>query len=245
MSEAQWLKACFEFFQGLPRNYLVIDTETNHINQKGEKTWITQAGYVIVQDGKIVTRQGFCLTWDDILSPEDTEIYYTGIDKVADAMRLKGRPTPLTSTIVRQFGHPSRVILANLHELLSDALQQYPIVGFNIIGFDIPLIERIFHTYHQPLRIPTRNCIDVGMIEKGLVSGQAPPDPRHYDLTAWYEHMRRAYCRAKWNLSEHCLQKYLGDRLFELDIGGRHTADYDCELTHLVLEEMRKLAEAA
>ena len=129
--------------------------------------------------------------------------------------------------------------LATIKEFLADGAG---IAGHNVLGFDIPLLERHFAEFiGDNFIFPVEKVWDTGLTEKARQLEQLPT--RNQTRLEFFQMIRGRWSKGiKWNLPL-CTQIYrLMDRL-QIDPDADHDANYDCVLTHHLLEAQRALMQ--
>lgn len=241
--EVQVLRDFASYFP-LPDDYLVIDIETSGFSS--DKDVIIEAGWAVVRARKVVHYTGLLLDWSKVPGV-DTGRIQSQLAQQATAYQQKGRPHYFPWERLQAEGEDPREVLQAYMTLLRDYMQRpYPaLVGHGAWRFDRQFIDKSLQRYLPDAYVPwVPNCVlDTGLIEKSLYLGTYPWAGDTLDL--WSDRTNRAYLRQKWNLPEHCEQKYKLSSRTGLDPALSHTAGADCVMTHALLETYREMLEAS
>jgi hypothetical protein len=225
---------------GLPDTYLVIDVETNGMSVRDEITLPTQLGYLLVVDRKMEDCGAIIVNWAKVLPRHRIAEFWDKVRHTEQNMRSRGLvPKATADRIIAEGADPVEAWTA-YHEILTTALARgLMIAGFNIFPFDCPLLARVSLQMDTELTFAPDRLLDFGLFEKAHVCALELPDPAVGPMAEWYDYARRAYSRGKWSLGGHCVKKYNLDA----DASLVHAADYDCWITHQLIEAHRALAE--
>lgn len=211
----------------LPTSYLVIDIETSGFpgskNPNDTEACVVQFGYAAVRDKELVQREAHYLK-----HPPGT--------MQPDAERLTGITDEMLAT--GEEPHKFYTKMAKLYKLYAD--NKLPIVGHNLINFDVPFIGADMNRFDIPQLFDKNLLVDTGMLYKASRLGMAPCEDE--TLLQFFQRVGETRSRVKWNLS-HAIQRLQIDKKYDLDLTAAHDAGYDCYMTHLLLEELRLLAE--
>jgi hypothetical protein len=133
-------------------------------------------------------------------------------------------------------------------EALLDLLQTYIKAGQKIVGHNAWAFDRVRVDHHtsqffdEVIDWGTDSLIDTGMIEKAAQMNRPPyaGEP----LSEWYSRVRGGFSHIKWNLENHCVEKYRLVERFGVDPHLAHDAGHDCRMTHALFETYRQITEA-
>ena len=234
-----WFARIGDFLGGWPDDYLVLDLETQGLDQFSTTTLPLEFGWCLVENRSVVSDGAVVLDWTRY-PRVDLDWLATTMEKTRNAMVARGLTYPFDISHLQTHGVDPREAITAARRLVKESLAaRYRIVGHNLYAFDRPLLERSFASYiRKPLLVPPDAVLDTGMIEKARMLKTYPPSPGELAVRSWYDKIRRANNRVRWNMSEHCARTYG----LPVDITEAHAAGYDCRINHLLVERMRKLS---
>lgn len=148
--------------------------------------------------------------------------------------------TGITPPMTLERGHPPEKVFKALHELLWACYQdQVPIVGHNLVQFDIPFLQAEFiRLGFGEVPIDTERLIDTGLIVKALQLGYAPRSWEN--RLKFYRYIGSCKRRIKWSLDSYCVPRWNLDA-WGVDVLKQHkSAGYDCFVTHCLVQAMQK-----
>jgi len=214
----------------LPDSYLVVDVETsgfNHTPGPGqEQHVISQIGCAIVQERQMVENMALF-----IKRPAGT--------MKGEAARITG----ITDEILAAQGvdpneaYPKFLALFRLFREKGCMF-----MGHNMVSFDAPFIHADFMQQGYSFRFEQGEYIDTGMIFKAAQI-RTVPSPLE-DLHKFFIRIKDTRSRVHWNLTE-ATQMLNIDKKHGLDMTAAHDAGFDCKVTHLLFEELRRLGGMA
>lgn len=210
----------------LPSSYLVIDLETSGLNwsRKVNPDVVVQLGYAAVSKRQLVTNAAFL-----IKRPAGTmSAEASAVNGITDEMLDKQGAEPAEI-------YPKLVKLMELYRS-SDCMH----VGHNIVGFDAPFLAADLERHGIGLKFRSNEFLDTGMMYKAAQL-RTYPSPQE-DLTRFFARIRDTRSRVRWKLTLAIEQLKL-DVKHGIDLTKAHDAAFDCRMTHLLLEELRRLAE--
>ena len=209
----------------MPKNYLVIDLETSGLSwnpKPGNKPdVIVQVGYVAVADCKIVSNNAHYLR-----RPAGT--------MCAAAERI----TRITDGMLQQFGEPPMEFYQRFLKLLDLYMRSgCMLVGHNAISFDMPFLTAELGRQGVEFEYSNEQLLDTGCLFKAVQLGTMPGPTE--TLGMFLQRVRNTHSRVKWKL-EYAMSALDLDREFNLDLEQAHDASFDCYMTHLLFEKLRK-----
>ena len=240
-----------------PDNYIVFDLETtgtvfgNKANVKGYHDLITQIGHCVVKDRKRVANDGLILNWYDpkyegLHEYPDvmTENWLSdSLDRLVQIFEDKGRTYQVPEERMRSEGADPLHVLNFYYKLFMDArAEAFFFVGHNAHSFDGKFLRYHFQQYlDKDFKFGANELLDTGMVEKASqMPGSNLPWPGD-TIKEWSERIYNVPMRVKWNLDQHCADKYRLMERFQLE-GEAHDAGFDCLLTHHLFETYREIA---
>lgn len=214
----------------LPDSYLVTDVETSGFNHspldpRMKHDVVVQLGYAVVRDRKLVECTDVLLK-----RPPGT--------MGADATRVTG----ITDEILADGVEPALVYaqFVDLCNVFRGAKMMF--VGHNMISFDAPFIAADSARCGHSFKFGAGEILDSGMMFKAAQM-QVIPSARE-DLHKFMLRIKETRSRVKWNLTL-AVQSLNIDKANGLDMSKAHAAGFDCRVTHLLIEELRKLGGLA
>jgi DNA polymerase III epsilon subunit-like protein len=210
----------------LPDSYLVIDVETSGLSPN--KNCIVQAGACPVINRQVNVDDSFSLL---IKRPPGTmDPGATKVTGITDEMLAEKGVDPVTA-------------LRNMHDLFTTYREKgYMFVGHNVAGFDVPFFENDFRRVGIDWKFEPHEVIDTGALVKAArlaVTVQERETLRDFC-------MRVCSIRAKgiyWALDRYCVPTFRMDKRFAVDTAAAHDAGYDCWVTALLFEDLRRIRE--
>jgi len=214
----------------LPNAYLVLDVETSgfsgSINPNGTPACIAQFGIAAVRNREITHNYSYLVK----RPPGTMQPGASAVNRITDEM-------------LAEQGELPEILYPRLIRLLEVFREdRCPYIGQNVVKFDAPFINDDFARHGFDFRFELSELIDTGLIYKANQLCVAPRDDEALD--AFFERVAEIRSRVKWNLGLTMRTLHL-DAKFGLDLEGAHDAGYDCYMTHLLLEELRQLANGA
>jgi DNA polymerase III epsilon subunit-like protein len=233
------------FLGGFPDNYLVIDCETNGLDPRSRQTLPVELGWCMVR-GRVPTDEGSLLVNLALLPGIDPAWFERSVRETGLRMEERGAGPGIAWEAIRDEGHDPREVLPHFRDFLYEAqANDYWYAGHNVYAFDRPIVENAtFSATGDAFRFDYRRFLDTGMIFKAKATGFPVPEPGQRHVFRWYEDVRGAVRKGKWNLSA-CLHTLGLVERHAIDMAKMHGAAQDCLCTHYVLEAFRDLADAA
>lgn len=238
-----WFKQFREHIGNFPDGYVLLDIESSGISQSEDLP--TQLGYGIVEDRRIKTMVSVVLDWT--VHPAIDQRWLRERMEQMNARMIKKGSKPLSYRDLLRYGHHAPSALTHAIEFLSSARKQgLHILTHNGVAYDLPfLANSALRFCNRHLVVNQTKLLDTGIMEKASQLGLLP-NPGE-TTTAFYRRVHRKWSKgAMWSLTNHCIPKYnLEPKMKEhgLTIDNMHDAVSDCVVTHLLFEEMRKLAD--
>jgi hypothetical protein len=225
-----------------PESYACVDCETSGLNF--EKDLVIEFGACLVKDRVPVNRLNLVIDWTNHDVVPDDWLKHR-LDTLARHMEEDGRSWRLTYDVLKREGVKPQEALEFVLEYL-EAFQEEGILlaSHNGYSFDERMLAANFDGFLgvPDFRFGENGMFDTGAIEK---ASQLPTDdrmlPRPLDtMESYFRRVCNAQIKGvRWNLDNHCMNKY---RLFEkkgVDRSQCHTAGFDAYLVHLLMEEYR------
>lgn len=223
-----------------PDDYLVVDVETTGIDVN--RDLITQMGFCKVAGRNVVSRGSAILNWDQD-NRIDQEWFRNRLQTCEREMRARGATCHMTYDVVTRTGYNPQEVMEGFFAMIDEAVKEgQAIVGHNHVAFDIPLLQSHAARFldRSAFTVPIANTWDTGLTEKARQLLLLPSPGMTRD--EFYSDVRRAYGRGvKWSLDKVCVPTYQLSEKYDLDFKEAHEAEFDCLLSHLVLEEQRTL----
>lgn len=215
-------------FHRLPNDYLVLDVETSGFYwnpPSGKKAdVIVQVGYAVVRDRQMTVNGA----------------HY--VKRPAGTMEGEAKEvTGITDEILAEKGEDPQEFyrrLLPLMELFKNSHAMF--VGHNILGFDAPFIEADLDRQGLEFSFTPNEVIDTGCLYKAANVGMLPGPGEALD--PFFRRVRSLRCPLKWRL-EFTITQLGIDKEHNLDLEQAHDAAFDCRLTHLLFEQLRKNSE--
>lgn len=252
-----WYASVATFLGGWPDDYMVIDCETNGT---GPECLPLQIAWLAVRDRKPAPEisGSILLDWSRPEYGYGDGYLASRIEATRNAMSARGKPYRFDATVLKETGLDPKKGLAELGKALwryfdaqwtaeagANEFRHEPIVGFNHIAFDLPIIQRCFDRCFPGFgraNIRDREALDLGLVEKARVGGIIVPSPQIHPeqqggieaRRAWYQRVDRVYGVKGWSLDAARSTYSLA-----CDPSLAHDAGADCNDTHLLLEAMR------
>lgn len=144
---------------------------------------------------------------------------------------------------IETLGVDPREAVVQAVSLLTSAIENgFPIVGHNLIKFDVPYFEYECRRFGLDFSFPIEGLIDTGMLIKAAKLGLVMPD--HETSRQFFS--RVGDLRRKgvyYAIERFCVPYWDMVGRYGVDLDEAHAAGYDCWLTALILENL--VADAA
>jgi len=225
-----------------PDNYFVTDVETCGFSFA--RDFIVDVGWAVVRNRRLENQENLLLNWS---AYPHVDHYYIQqqLRRVEQQYREIGRPFYYPWERLCDEGEPPLEVLHAYTTLIYEHIKRDgQLVGHGLWRFDRKMIDSHTQRFLQGYLLPWRlnSIFDTGLLEKAAQMGRPPYDTETLD--EWSTRINNANAKGvKWNLEAHCVPKYhLVERL-GVDMALMHTAGFDCELIHYLLETYRQLTE--
>ena len=231
MTDREWFSRAAAELGPLPRDYLVLDLETTGLSSADLPI---QIGWALVFDGHACNVGAQTIDW----SARHTDYFLDSrlqIVKQAIVDR-DGTVYPFTAASLKADGRPYAEVLSAFLDLHAETVKGgLPLVCHNGLRTDVPILDRVASQY-LGRRFTPGGYFDTMAIERALQTRQTPKAGENWDSFC-----RRTYyaggSKVKSSLVGHCSHKYA----LAADLTRAHQADFDCRLTHLLVETYRGL----
>jgi hypothetical protein len=226
---------------GWPTHYLVVDTETNSLDVMSDACLPVQVGWLAAEHGAVKHHGALLLDWSRPGTGVDPAWLAETLEATRAGMAARGHPYHVTIDRMKSEGVDPVEGLGAFADLIAQALDGgFWVAGHNLIGFDLPLLARVFRQrLGRAPAIPPGRVLDTMLVERARMLKRCPPADGDGDHVAWLEGVRKVRT-VKSNLGEHCVEVYK----LAVDASKAHDAGADCRTNYLLIEAMRKLAEA-
>lgn len=247
----QWLKRARAAGLVIPATYIAFDLETTGL--KIEKVFITQTGHLSTINGVPGEAVSTLLGWPNCNGIDQIDLRTQLVEVEQDYAR-RGETYRFNYELLRNGGaEPLRVI-----ELYHDTFSKHQSGGgyfaaHNGASFDTQVWQMHFRKYlDSDFHFNLDRLFDTGLIQKSInlsyrrhTKGRTEWFPQPGETMAWYYY--RTYNEFghgfKWNLRA-TVEMYGLDKKYNLDLNEAHNADFDCIMTHLLVEKFRELADS-
>ena len=233
----------------MPQDYVVFDLETTGLELDTDVIW--QIGFYLVRDGE---------PWDNRRRGMDVMVETSEkqllsnrfeIERIA-RKRMEVFPETMPEAIVKaeqsylhQFRGDTRpvprlVAIKEAASFLETCINRgIPVVGHNLVRFDIPFFLKECRNAGVSFRSPDTNIIDTGMLIKSCMTRRRVLDTEYYRPAAFYRRVADERRRgAVFALDRYCVWYWRLDLKYGVETNKGHAAGYDCWVTSLVLREL-------
>jgi DNA polymerase III epsilon subunit-like protein len=240
----------------LPEDYMTLDTETTGFDR--ERDVIVEWGHTIVQDRQVTDQLGLVINWLNHPIVPDHWVRHR-LAEVKHNMSQQGRSFRITPEVMESEGVAPEKALRFIKQLITTALTNDRIlVAHKGLLFDAEMIQANIEGFlSEPLfdepPVPGGSCdefppdaiFDTGAVEKAsqLVDNKRALPFANETMADYFN--RIVHWKApgiKWNLDQHCFDKYRLSEKYGLDRKNMHSAKEDAYALHLLFEEYRKIA---
>lgn len=250
MTPGEWLLYAQKRLGELPSSYLVFDIETTGLDTNVDLP--AQLGWAVVDSGKVVDSGARFMDWLSDRSPEDSDWIEGRIARTKQQFEFKngfatGNVYSVSAERMRAGEKPVKV-LSDFFELVADCRKNgFSFLAHNGLRHDQPIIDRVMSEVSGgEMRFRFKPCeyFDTLSIEKSVqIFPELVPNE------SWLDFSRRAYhlggYRVRGSLDRHCSAKYDLANKHGLCMQSAHEADFDCILTHHLLQEYKHIARTA
>lgn len=223
---------------GLPLNYVAFDLETTGF---GLDDVPTQIGWIIVDNGQIVDQREVVLNWYSVESIDKQWLDNRMINVLA-AFENLGLIYPVTVESMKGKGFPPADVLAAFGSVIQQCTDnRWPLVGHNIVRFDLTRLPKSFERLSLPFPRIDQNLLfdtqgaDAGqqLLRRGDSKGFPMPGEPAGDYFA-----RMCTARVENKSASRKLTKLAFNH--KLPVGDdRHSALADTLLCHQLIEYWR------
>lgn len=247
MNPGDWLKYAQAKLGPLPKNYLVFDIETTGLDVNVDLP--AQLGWAVIQDNKVVDSGARFLNWADSVSHEDYAWLVNRISNTKRQFEFKngyatGNVYSVSIDRMKEGENPEKV-LSDFYHLFSECRKNnFGFLAHNGLRHDQPILDRVINDMsggEMRFRFKPNDYFDTLSLEKSV---QIFPDIEQNE--SWLDFARRAYhlggYKVKGSLDKHCAVKYDLPNKHGLSMEKAHEADFDCLLTHYLMQEYRQIA---
>ncbi|KKN28029.1 hypothetical protein LCGC14_0858410 [marine sediment metagenome] len=210
----------------LPSSYLVVDLETSGLDwsRQVKPDVVVQIGFAAVRDRQLVRRDAVYLKRPlGTMSKGASDV--TGI---TDEILIRDGIEPAEI-------YPKFVSLLQLYRKSGCMF-----MGHNIVSFDAPFLAADLKRQQISFKFKPGEYIDTGMIYKA-VQLRTHPGP-HESLHQFFLRVKNTRSRVKWRLAL-AIERLKLHIEHNIDLNKAHDAGFDCWMTHLLFEELRRLSE--
>jgi DNA polymerase III epsilon subunit-like protein len=235
-------------FASFPNDYLVVDTETSGTDPR--KDVITQMGHCLVKGRKVVDQAGLVLDWTRHPSVDQEWLRGRLISTKYQVEFKDGQPTGKTYHMsyerMRQEGANPDAVLREYLEWFKDIRQSKMFfVAHNGWHFDGQMFTFHFHRlFNEHWAFDDYELFDTGMVAKAAQSSVGPwpgETPKQFCARVYAQRLKGV----RWALDTYCVPTFGLAEKYHLDMEAAHDADFDCFVTHLLMEEWRDMADRA
>lgn len=247
MSPGAWLRMACRLMGEFPSDVLVLDVETTGLRVSDDL--VTEYGYALVEDGKLVKSGGVVIDWVSGYPDEWVEKLAARLATTKEHVEFRGGVATgntynMSLSKMREEGYPAAEAFQILYDLIRTCTEGgFGFVGHNGLRIDQPMIDASFQETLGPgcRFVPAPGTYhDTMALEKAV---QTTPQIKPGEN--WDEFIRRGYylggTKVMCNLANHCARKYDLHRKHNLDMSKAHNAEFDAVLTHHLFEEFREI----
>jgi DNA polymerase III epsilon subunit-like protein len=231
----------------LPKSYLVFDIETTGVDINIDLA--VQLGWAVVENGAVVDSGARFMNIAAGISREDMAWLENRVSLTKSRVEYKngipsGKVYAVSIERILSGENPEKV-LHDFYKLYQECRQSgMGFVAHNGLRHDQPILDRMLQTMSGGdlrFRFKPDSYFDTLSIEKAVQKF-----PELYERETWLDFARRAYHlggnKVKGSLDGHCAVKYGLSEKHGLAMNRAHEADFDCVLTHHLLQEYVSLA---
>jgi DNA polymerase III epsilon subunit-like protein len=250
MNPGEWLLYAQKRLGALPSKYLVFDIETTGVDINIDLP--AQLGWAVVENDKVVDAGARFMNWLVDRPADEMAWVEERILKTKQNFEFKrgfatGSIYSVSADRMRAGEKPVKV-LSDFFNLVSECRKHgFAFLAHNGLRHDQPIIDRVMNEVSEGelrFRFKPNDYFDTLSIEKSV---QIYPELLPNE--SWLDFARRAYhlggYKIKGSLDRHCSVKYDLPRKHNLNIDKAHEADFDCILTHHLMQEYKEIARGA
>jgi DNA polymerase III epsilon subunit-like protein len=250
MTPGEWLRYAQSRLGSLPSSYLVFDIETTGLDINIDLP--AQIGWAVVENNKLVDSGSRFMNWASNRSKEDYAWLVDRVNRTKQQFEFKhGYATGnvYSVSIERMLvGDNPEKVLSDFYKLFTECRKNgFGFLAHNGLRHDQPIIDRVLNQLsggEMRFRFKPNDYFDTLSIEKSV---QIFPEVAHNET--WLDFARRAYHlgghKVKGSLDRHCSVKYDLPNKHNLCMDKAHEADFDCVLTHHLMQEYRELSQGS
>jgi DNA polymerase III epsilon subunit-like protein len=232
----------------VPDSYVSLDLETTGFSPN--KHVIVQIGWCFVSKGEVGERGSDLLDWRGVIPMAGMGKFREDLDKQEARCAHEGYKYSCTWDDLCSKGQPALEVLQCWMSKLSEwAREKRTVLMYHGVKFDLPFLRREFeqflHASLPPFPAPLLdtlppNIIDAAVFVKGAQLPGLLPRMNESSLDFTVRAINASAPHLQWNLHKYAMHEY---KLHEAgDVSQVHDADQDAYLTHVLLEELRRLA---
>lgn len=234
-----WLRRMYDRGFCFPNSYVVFDCETT--GTKTEHDYIVQLGHLVVEDR--VPRDPYETVLDWIHSPAASQgdVRQRFIE-IAHDLKCKDTYRFSYDKVAAEGYDPIEVLSIYFEFFKSHQAAGCSFATHNGVRFDTRIVSSHFKRFlGENFQFDNSKMIDTGLLEKGMQLNMMLHDGE--SLPSYYNRVESVYGKGvMWSLANYCVPTYKLAEKHNLNMHKSHTAGFDCHVTHLLLEEYRKIA---
>jgi DNA polymerase III epsilon subunit-like protein len=214
-----------------PERYMVIDLETTGLER--DKDRILQLGLCVVNQGKVKMFAG----QNGRRRPFLSQYFRVPPEAITlESIAVNG----ITNDIIQRHGVAPRAALEKFQSLLQTARRNnWALVGHNLIRFDLPFLLVEAEGLGVRLNFADMPVVDTGMIVKACQLTDHPP---RAPVSRYFREIADLPRRGVfYSLDRVCVPQF-GLESKGVDPRRTHDAGYDCWVTHLLFQELVRMA---
>lgn len=233
-----WFRRMYDLGFEFPNDYVIFDVETTGLDVN--RDYISQFGHMIVENRVPHKPMATLLDWTRYGRVNHGHVRERLLSVEYD-FRKTGRCYRFDYDILAQYGADPEAVLEIYYDMFKD---HQDAGGFflthNGIRYDTQIVASHFHRYlDTDFWFNPNQVVDTGLLEKALQLNMLPEPGETMPSYYWRVSELKAP-GVYWSLSDHCVGKYRLDERFRLNMAGAHTSDFDCYVTHLLMETFRQ-----
>lgn len=244
LEKRQWFRRLIDNGFNLPASYIVFDCETTGLDPAHD--YMVQFAHIVVENGAPREDIEVMLNWPDCPKVDQADLHWH-INNIVSIFNKIDRPYLFPYDRLQRDGvDPIRAL--QLYYQLFKTHQDNG--GFflthNGINFDTAMVHNHFKRFlGVEFYFNPNQMIDTGLLEKARQCDGFDICPGE-TAAAYYDRCGGIRRRGVlWSLDKWCIPQYNLDVRNNLDMEKAHTAGFDCYVTHLLLEEFKRLADEA
>jgi DNA polymerase III epsilon subunit-like protein len=222
----------------LPEDYTVIDLESS--GYVVESDIVLQVGWLTVVGGQERARKSVILDWSQVMDKHTLAQLSRRLADTSAKMKNRGKTYEWSIGRLQAEGvHPKQALT-----MLASTMARKPVlVGHNPWRFDAPMLDRLCQAQMgMPLAVPETQLIDTAAMVKSMQSGALPRTGETYRAFSLRANAAGG-SKYRSSLDEYCVTRFKLIQRYGVNTALAHDAAYDCYLTHLVYEDIRRLLQ--